>query len=120
MIEFIRSGGVAMLVVLIFGLTTLISSVLFARGPDAHKVRFLVAMAFATLFAAINGPAAGVATTFHSMANNAELGHSPELKLILLQGISESLANAILGFTLLTLAAFVTAIGFRRMPRAVA
>ena len=117
MIDLIRNGGVPILAVLAFGLTTLIASILFARRPEAHKLRFLIGMSLATTFASLNGLAAGLATTLHMVSHNDELGHSADAWLIVMAGISESLGNPILGFTLLTLASFVTAIGLRRMPR---
>lgn len=106
-----------MLVILAFGLVTLVSALLFARRPEAHKVRFIVAMGVATLFAALNGLVAGIASTFHYVNADEELRRGPDFVPVLVQGISESLTNPIAGFTLLTLAAFVTAIGLRRLPR---
>ena len=106
-----------MVVILAFGLVTLIAAIQLVRRPEAHKVRFIIAMGLATLFAAINGLAAGVATTFHYVTMDEELRRGPDYVPTLIQGLSESLANPILGFTLLTLAAFVTAIGLRRLPR---
>ncbi len=112
-----REGGIAMWVVLAFGLTALISAIAFAGRPAPHSVRFVVAMMVATLFAALNGFVAGVANTL-TYVTREEVRGTPDMLTILLRGISESLANPILGFTLLTLAAFVTAVGLRRLPRA--
>lgn len=118
MFQFILEGGIAMIVILIFGLVTLATAVQFALRPESHRLRFIIAMAIATLFAALNGLFAGVASTFHFVTSNEELRKGPDFVPVLLQGVSESLSNPITGFTLLTLAAFVTAIGLRRMPRA--
>jgi hypothetical protein len=118
MLEFMLSGGVPMLVILAFGLWALVASMQFARRPNAHGLRVTIGIGVATLFASLNGLCAGLASVGAFVSGNEELSHGPDLVPVVLRGISESLANPILGFTFLTLAAFVTAVGLRRMPRA--
>jgi hypothetical protein len=117
MLQLMRDGGIPMVVILLFGAIGLVAAALFARRPEPHKVRFLAAMGLATLFAILSGTAADLAKVCTTVANHEEWSRSPEIHLILLQGLSESMAPSVLGFTLLSLTAFVTAIGFRRMPR---
>lgn len=117
MIELMRNGGHPMWVVLLFGVTSLVSAGLFARRPGLHKLPFLGAMGLATLMSIFSGTAAAIAAVCTNVANNHEWGHNPDIHLILLQGLSESFAPSVLGFNLLSLAAFVTAFGLRRMPR---
>jgi hypothetical protein len=52
-----------------------------------------------------------------SIVQVPEVAKSPELKLILLMGVSESLSPAVLGFSLLAVAALLCAYGERRALR---
>ncbi len=120
MIQFMKNGGVPMWFILAFGVTTLVSAIAFARRPEAHRIRFVLAMGLATVLASINGLVAALAMVCVFVADDAELSHGPDLPQVLLRGLGESLANPILGFTLLTLASFVLAMGIRRLPRVAA
>jgi len=47
-----------------------------------------------------------------------EWAHGPDLHLVIMVGLAESMAPAIVGFTLLSLTAMLLAIGARRSPPA--
>ncbi len=117
MLELMQYGGIPMWVILLFGGVGLAASGLFARRPEPHKLRPLVALGLATLFATLSGSASCFARVCTRVAGNPEWVHSPELVPLLLQGVGESLAPCVLGFSLLALGAFVSAVGLRRMPR---
>lgn len=117
MMQLMRNGGMPMWFILLFGLVALVSAALFARRPVLDKVRFIASMGLATLFSVGAGTAAALAAVCSHVTSNPEWAKSPDLHLILLEGVGEALAPAVLGFTLLSLVAFVTAVGLRRLPQ---
>lgn len=116
MLEFMREGGFAMWVILLFGLGTLALAVAFAVKPRESAVHVLRSASRATLFATLTGLVAGLGAVFHKVPGNPDWAHSPDLHLIVMTGLGESLANAILGFSLLTLAWLAATVGMRRLP----
>jgi hypothetical protein len=104
-----------MWVVLLFGLITLVASGLFAFRPDERKIGFIRAMSAATLFSVLSGVSSDLAAVMHKVPQHPEWSKSPELHLIVMTGIGESLAPAVLGFTLLSLVWMVAAVGVRRL-----
>src|SRR5687767_4885219 len=113
--EFMREGGWSMWVVLLFGLITLVASGLFAFRPDERKIGFIRAMSAATLFSILSGVASCIAAVMHHVPQHPEWSKSPDIHLIVMQGIGESMAPAVLGFTLLSLVWLVAAMGVRRL-----
>jgi len=67
------------------------------------------------VFAILSGVAANVATVMSKVPQNPEWAQSPDVHLIVMTGIGESLAPAVMGLTMLALAWVVTAAGVRRM-----
>jgi hypothetical protein len=118
MADFMRAGGWPMWVVLIYGLVTLVASGLFAARPDESKIAFIRAMTTATVFATIGGVASCLGAVMANVPNTPELANDPKIHLIVMIGIGESLAPAILGFVLLSLVWVVTAAGIRRLGAA--
>lgn len=106
-----------MWVVLIYGLVTLVAAGFFAARPEEAKIAFIRAMSTATVFATLGGVASCLGAVFAHIPNNEELAKSPKLHLIVMVGIGESLAPAILGFVILSLVWVVTAAGVRRLGR---
>jgi hypothetical protein len=92
----------------------LISGARFAMRPDASRLRLALALGAATLFTMVTAVSADLATVGHQVPNY--LARHPEMTLAtaLLQGVAESLSPAILGSTVLTLAALFIALGFHR------
>jgi hypothetical protein len=115
MIEFIQAGGVPIFAVLLFGAITLLASALFAGKPSEAKVAFIRAMSVATIFATAAAVASSIAAVMSNVPNHPEWSKSPEIHLIVMTGIGESMASAILGFAMLALAWLVTAVGVRRL-----
>ena len=112
--EFFRSGGVPMFFILIFGLLALGTAARFAMRPEARRRVIAEALAKATLFSVGSGTLAALGTVFRQVPNNEEWAHSPDLHLIVMVGLSESMAPGILGFSLLSLTWLVLAVGARR------
>lgn len=115
--KLMTAGGLGMWFVLAFGLVSLLSAFRFAFRPAAYKLRFVGAMSLATLFATLSFLAGNLGAVGSRVPDIEEWAHSPDMPLIVLKGFGESMAVPLLGFTLLSLTAFVTAIGFGRMPR---
>ncbi len=115
MMEFFAAGGWSMIVVLLFGALTLGGAAAFFRKPDQRRVGTIRGLSVATVFAVLCGICADLAAVFTKVPNNPEWAHSPDLPLIVMTGLGESLAPAILGFSLLSLAWLVTAVGVRRL-----
>lgn len=114
MMDFMRAGGFSMWVVLVFGLITLVAGGLFAFRPDDRKVGFIRSMTVGGVFAILSGVASNVAAVMSKVPAHPEWSKSPDLHLIVMTGLGESLAPAILGFTMLALAWLLTAVGVRR------
>ena len=117
-LHFMQEGGWAMWFVLAFGLITLLAAAGFALQPrpaQRYAVRFF---SRATSFAILSAISANLAAVGYKVPSIPELANSPRLHLIVMEGISESLAPGILGFSLLSFAWMVMAVGQRRRVHA--
>jgi hypothetical protein len=114
MMTLFREGGFPMWFLLAFGMLLLIAGARFAIRPDAARLRLALALGAATLFTMVTAVSADLATVGHQAPDY--LARHPELTIaaVLLQGFAESLSPAILGSTVLTLAALFIALGFHR------
>ncbi len=118
MIEFFQAGGWPMFLILILGLTTLVAAAAFMRKPEARDVGMIRGFSVATVFAVLSGIAADLAAVFTKIPSNPEWANSPDMPLIVMTSLDESLTPAVLGFSMLTLAWLVTAVGVRRLGAA--
>lgn len=113
--EFMRAGGAAMWVILALGLVTAVSGGLYAKARTKEALRRLVLFSVATFFASLSGLSAGLATVFMKVPSHAEWSKNPDMPLIVMMGIGESLTNLVLGTSLLMIAWTIAAAGlFRR------
>lgn len=117
MIELFRAGGAPMLFVVIFGVLALISAGLFVWRPSEARLRPLQALDRATLYSALAGVVAGLAAVGYHVPQNPAWAKSPDLPLIVMTGIAESMSAPIFGFTFLALSAMLQAAGLRRLGR---
>ncbi len=115
MLEFFRAGGLSMIFVLLFGAMTFGAAIWFMRRPDARYVGMIRALSVATVFSVLSGITSDLAAVFTKVPGDPSWAHSPDMPLIVMRGLGESLAPAILGFSLLSLAWLVTAVGVRRL-----
>jgi len=113
MLSFMREGGYAMWVILVVGGAGLVTASLYARRPQDRLIAALRTLSMATVFVTLSGVAAGFATTLHGVAEDPEM--SKEMARYVMIGLAESLANAILGFSLLGIAWLVAAVGARKV-----
>lgn len=115
MMDFMRAGGYSMWVVLLFGGITTAVAVMFALKPSEGRLGFIRGMSTATVFATLSGVAADIGATFRTTARHEEWHQFPDIVIAPMVGISESMAPAILGFSMLGIVWFVVAIGLRRL-----
>lgn len=113
MLSFMKAGGYAMWFILALGGTTVVNAILYSRHPDDARMAVIRTLSLATLFASLNGFAVGVGTTLHYVAKNP--GSPGDAPLLVMQGISESLSNIALGFSLLVITWLLAAVGARRV-----
>lgn len=114
MMAFMQAGGLGIWFVLIFGLLTGAASVGFVLHPDPRREALVQALSRAAVFSVLAAVSANLATVAWQVPQHAEWSKSPDMPLIVMTGIAESLTPAILGFSLLGIAWFITAFGVRR------
>ena len=115
MIEFFQAGGWSMIPVLLFGLLALGAAVRAAMRPNERWLGIVRALSASTVFAVMTGLAADIAAVCSQVPARPEWAESPRVHLIVMQGIAESMAPAVMGFTLLALAWLVAAASVRRI-----
>ena len=115
--QFFMEGGLSMWFVLLFAAFTLAAAIGFARWPDARRADAVRSFSWATAFSIVSGVCLNLATVGSKVPAGLGWANSPKLPLIVMEGIAESLAPAILGFMLLSLAWTVMAVGHRRLSR---
>ena len=99
---------------MVFGALSLICGARFALRPEPARLRMAGAMSLATLFTTLTGVCTDLATVGHQVPIFMAHNSSDLLPSLLLQGFAESMSPAILGFTVLTLAALFIALGCHR------
>ena len=110
--EFFTDGGWSMFVILLFGGIALLTAAYHAARPDERHEGFLRWMSWATLWATLAGLASDFGATFHATAKIEDLNLRGQITT---QGLAESMSPAVMGFVLLSLAAFLAAVGRRRL-----
>jgi hypothetical protein len=115
MMEFMRAGGFPIWIVLVFGLGTLVVAGLFIWRPEPRRLAMLRGLTVATCFSVLSGFASCLAAVMSKVPQNAK---DADLNVMVMIGIGESLTTAILGFTILSLAWLMGALGQRRLVAA--
>lgn len=115
MLEFIRAGGANMFVLIALGIAILIPAARFARNADPHRLSVIRALTTAIVACTIVGVASGLAATCHFVVTRPEADKDP--LPFLLQGLAETLTNAMLGGGIVAVAWILVAVGVRRMPK---
>jgi hypothetical protein len=119
MLSLLREGGGPMLFVVIFGVLTFGAAAVFAARGDRRRTGFITWMGIATLFSVGGGICSDLAAVGHHGLERCA-AHHIEPAACLLIGFAESMAPGIVGFTLLSLAGMLTAVGMSRSGRALA
>ncbi|HTQ05237.1 MAG TPA: hypothetical protein VMI54_15340 [Polyangiaceae bacterium] len=114
--QFFEEGGFAMFFLLAFGIATLAAAAVYAKRLTRVTLRITVALGLATTFTTLTGICVDLAAVGHGAS--AYVARHPDVSLAeaLLQGLAESLAPGVLGFTFVALAALVTTLGLYREP----
>lgn len=108
-----RNGGFPMYFVVGFGLVTMLTAFSYAMRPAAERERFVRWMGLATIASVLCGTAADLAAVARYVATTPmETG---KMLAIVVEGVGESMSPAIFGFSMLSLAAAMIAVGKRRV-----
>ncbi len=110
MVEFMKAGGWSMWFVLLLGLGSLVTAVLFVARRRIAVLAMVRALSLATVFAIASGLCANVAAV---MTHASEFA-GPDMTFMVMQGLAESVAPGILGFTMLSISWLLVAVGTRR------
>lgn len=119
-LHFMAEGGWGMWFVLSFGLITLSAALGFARRPRPEGERAVRSFSRATTFSAVSTVFLNLAAVGSRVPNEPAFAHHPQIHFVVMEGIAESLAPAILGSTLLCFVWLVMAVGQRRLARELA
>jgi len=114
MLTLFQEGGFPMWFLLAFGGLLLIAGVRFAMHPGSARLRLTLALGAATLFTTVTAVSTALATVGHQVPTYLARHPEQTLPSVLLQGVAESLSPAIVGCTVLALAALLIALGCYR------
>ena len=114
MLTLFEEGGFPMWFLLAFSGLTLVTSARFAARPDSSRLRLAAALGVATLFTTLTTISADLAQVGHHAPDYAARHPEQPFNTVIMQGIAESLSPAILGCTVLSLAALIVALGIHR------
>ena len=118
MVELFTEGGFAMFFLLAFGVATLVAATRYAWRVTRVGFRITLGLGAATAFTTLMGICVDLAAVGHGVPGYVERHPGTTLFTATLQGIAESLAPGIMGFTFLALAALITTRGLYRDPSA--
>lgn len=116
MLTVFREGGFPMFFLLAFGLLTLAVAARYAFAPTSRGLRTTIGLGFATAFTTLTGTCADLAQVGHHAPDYQRAHPGTSFAEVLAQGMAESMAPGILGFTVLSLAALLVALGLHREP----
>jgi hypothetical protein len=115
MVNLIRDGGAPMWAILFFGVLDFAAALRFAYRPVRAHLPAIAALGLAVLFSIACGMMADIAAVGSHVARSPQWANHPQIHLVLLQGLAESMAPGILGFSALSLVALLCAVGLRRL-----
>jgi hypothetical protein len=127
MLTLFRDGGFSMFFVLGFGFVSLGWAAWYAAMGKAKPLAFVRSMMLATLFSIASGTWSDLGTVFKFLAEAPETGsdaahaawdNKVHMVRLMIEGVGESMAPGIMGFSLLALTALLLAVGAARLPSA--
>jgi hypothetical protein len=108
MMDFFRGGGFSMWIVLGFGLAAIATAFGLLRDAEPRRLAALKAITWGGVLAIASGLASNLSAVFAHLAHRG--GNTADLY----QGLAESLAPAVLGGTMLSVAWLIVAVAVRR------
>ena len=106
--------------ILAFGLITLAAAAGFARRPSPGAEQAVRSLSRATTFSMLSTVCLDLAAVGSRIPNEPAFASHPQIHFVVMEGIAESLAPAILGSTLLCFVWLLVAVGQRRLARELA
>jgi hypothetical protein len=113
--EWFAAGGWVMWFLTLVGGLTVAAAARFALRPDATQLPRIRELNRALSWGAITGLASDLAAVGYTIPSRPDWAHSPDLPLLLLQGIAESMSPVLFGGGLLSIGALLTAAGHGRL-----
>ena len=115
MLDMIVAGGWVMGFLLLLGGFAIHTGFDFARSPELGKLPRVEALSRCVAWCTATGVAADLAAVGTKVPANPEWAHSPDLPLLLLTGLAESLSPLILGGAIMSVVALLTAAGHAQL-----
>lgn len=109
------AGGWVMWFLAITGALAVLAAATFARRPDPAALDRIHALSRAVAWGVVAGVATDLAAVGVKIPNTPQWAHSPDLALLVLEGVGESMSPAILGGAILSIVALLTAAGHGRL-----
>ena len=114
MLEFMKAGGYGMWFELFIGVLLLGTAGLYLWRPREKRIAILRVLSWSMVFAILCGVTSSIAALMRHVTSNPEWASSPDRALLVMVGLGESMAPAILGFALLAVTWLLVAAGLRR------
>lgn len=112
--QFFLNGGFPMFVILVFGLVGAVNAARYAWAPGPGRLPYLIALAVVIAIAGGTGFATDLMTVCTQVPNNEALAQDPQVWLIVLQGLGESLSPVVFAGGFLLAHGLLVALGLRR------
>jgi hypothetical protein len=109
------AGGWSMWFLLAIGALCLTAAGTFAFRPDPTQLDRIAGLSRSVAWSTLLGVASDLAAVGYNIPRNPEWAKSPDLPLLVLQGIAESLSPAILGAAILSVSSLLVAAGCGRL-----
>lgn len=109
------AGGWSMWFLVLIGALSLIAAAGFARRPDPAQLERIASLSRAVAWSTLVGVASDLAAVGYTIPHKPEWAHSPDLALLVLEGVAESMSPAILGGAILSVSALLVAAGCGRL-----
>lgn len=115
MLTFLRSGGIAMIVLLALSAILLVQAFVFARDPHEARAGALRQWERAVAWATAAATAFNITAVCRNVPAHPEWSEGGQLAFVVLTGLGESLSPLVLGAAVLAVAATFGALGWRRL-----
>jgi hypothetical protein len=99
---------------LVVGLASLGLALSLALRPGERQLAVLRPLSVSTVFASVAALCAGVGVCLKNVADGLQQAAAPATTVLLVAGLAEAVAPAMLGFSLLAVAWLLAAVGLRK------